>query len=90
MSPKIMSDSPVPGIMIPPTIKGVPESTPYRVYVNGHPCPVYDTRVFFELNNQYLVVSFTNFDFATSVRVVVESQKKLESVRIRPTSRGIN
>ena len=50
-------------IVIPPVTEGFPESVQYRLYVNGHACPVYDTRVFFELNNQNRLVSFAQFDF---------------------------
>ena len=47
-----------PDLVLPPQTEGYPQSAQYRVYVNGYRCPVYDTRVFFELNNQNRTVSF--------------------------------
>ncbi len=76
-------------IVIPPVTEGFSESVQYRLYVNGHACPVYDTRVFFELNNQNRLVSFAQFDFCIPVRVVVESLRPVTSVRIRPAARTI-
>ena len=79
-----------PDLVLPPQTEGYPQSAQYRVYVNGYRCPVYDTRVFFELNNQNRTVSFANFDFTRPVRVVVESLRQVKSVRIRPTSCDID
>lgn len=76
-------------VHIPPIVNERPQSNLYRVYINGHPCPVYDTPIFFELNNQSRMVSYSHFDFTGSVRVVVESMRPVKSVRIRPLSREI-
>ncbi|MDF1515170.1 MAG: glycosyl hydrolase family 28 protein [Anaerolineae bacterium] len=74
---------------IPPFNGVMPQSNLYRVYINGHPCPVYDTPIFFELNNQDRKVAFSHFDFTEPVRVVVESLREVDTVRIRPTSRAV-
>ncbi len=85
----VSSESSAQKLLIPPATEGCPQSIQYRMTVNGLPCPTYDTRVFFELNNQNRVVSFAYFDFTSPVRVVVESMRPVNSVRIRPTSRAV-
>ena len=77
-------------LMIPPATPGYPLSARYRVFVNGQPCPVYDTRVFLELNNPDRIVSFAQFDFTGAVEVEVEAPETVSSLRIRPTSRGVH
>jgi hypothetical protein len=59
------------------------------VRVNGRPCPVIDTRVFFELNTPDRVVSFAQFDFTGSARVEVAVSREVKSARIRPASLGL-
>jgi hypothetical protein len=81
---------PPPGtLVIPPPTPGYPLSARYGVLANGEACPVYDTRVFFELNNPNRVVSFAQFDFTGEVEVEVVLPHPFERVRIRPTARGI-
>ena len=76
-------------LVIPPAISAYPQSAQYQVFVNGQPCPVYDTRVFFELNNPDRVVAYTHFDFTGAAVVDVVVPRPVTSARIRPTARGI-
>ncbi len=76
--------------IIPPATQGYPISEQYQVLVNGRACPVYDTRVFFQLNNPDRLVSFTQFDFRDTVTVEVIVPRQVRSVRIRPTSAGVD
>jgi hypothetical protein len=75
-------------IVIPPAPEGYPLSTHYQVLVNGQACPVFDTRVFFELNNPNRVVSFAQFDFTGTVEVEVILSHRPAYARIRPTASG--
>lgn len=75
--------------IIPPAIPDYPQSAQYRVFVNGQPCPVYDARVFFELNNPNRVVAYAYFDFTGTVEVELVVPHAVTSVRVRPTARGI-
>lgn len=76
-------------IVIPPATPGYPLSNQYQVFVNGQPCPVYDARVFFELNNPNRVVSYAHFDFTGAAVVEIVVPCAIECVRIRPTVQGI-
>ena len=76
-------------LVIPPAIPNYPQSVQYQVFVNGQPCPVYDARVFFELNNPDRVVAYTAFDFRGTVDVEIVVPRQVASVRVRPTARGI-
>ena len=76
-------------VAVPPVPSGYPPSTNYQVRVNGRPCPVFDTRVFFELNNPDRVVAWSQFDFTGRVDVEVIVPRKIDSARIRPTSLGL-
>lgn len=73
-------------VVIPPAPPGYPNSQAYQVFVNGRACPVFDTRVFFELNNPDRVVAWSQFDFTGKVDVEVVASRQIESVRIRPES----
>ena len=79
----------IAGVVIPPAPPGYPTSMNYEVRVNGRPCPVFDTRVFFELNNPNRVVSWSQFDFSGKVDIEVVVPRKVDSVRLRPTSLGL-
>lgn len=75
--------------LIPPAPPGYPTSINYGVRINGQPCPVFDTRVFLELNNPNRVVSWSQFDFTGKVDVEVVVPRKVDSVRLRPTHLGL-
>jgi hypothetical protein len=72
-----------------PAPPGYPLSSRYQVMVDGRPNPVYDTRVFFELNNSNRVVSFSYFDFTGKAAVEVVASGPISSVRIRPSALAI-
>jgi hypothetical protein len=76
--------------VIPPAAPGYPQSNRYIVSVNGQHCPVYDTRVFLELNTPNRVVSFAQFDFTGTVDIEVEAPDPLTSLRVRPTALNIH
>lgn len=74
---------------VPLPTPGYPLSSRYSVYVDDQASPVYDTRVFFELNHPDRVVSFTQFDFTGVVEVSMHVPHPFEKVRIRPAARRI-
>jgi hypothetical protein len=76
-------------LIIPPATPGYPLSTRYGVSVNGQRCPVYDTRVFLELNNPNRIVSFAQFDFTGTVEIEIEAPGPVTSLRVRPTTLSI-
>lgn len=76
-------------VVIPPAPAAYPTNSAYQVLVNGHACPVLDTRVFFELKNPDRVVAWSQFDFTGKVNVEVVTKQKIQSVRIRPFSAGV-
>lgn len=75
--------------IIPPLPPGYPTSTNYAVFVNGREVPVFDARIFYQLQNPNRVVAWTQFDFAGHAAVEVVVPRKIDSVRIRPTAAGV-
>jgi len=76
-------------VKVPPTPTGYPVSQAYQVLVNGRECPVFDKRVFLELNNPDRVVGWSQFDFTGKANIEVLVNHRVESVRIRPASAGV-
>jgi hypothetical protein len=76
-------------VRIPPAPSGYPLSARYEVRVNGRPCPVFDTRVFFELNTPDRIVSFAQFDCTGAVKIEVVVPREVKTARIRPASLGL-
>jgi hypothetical protein len=61
----------------------------FQVFVNNQSVFVYETRVFFELNNPNRTSSFVQFDMQGKVKIEVASSQKIESVRLRPSNLNI-
>ena len=76
-------------LIIPPAIPDYQQSTQYQVLVNGQSCPVYDARVFFELNNPDRVVAIP-FRLHRHSGSRDHRTAPITSVRVRPTARGIH
>ena len=61
----------------------------FQVFVNDQSIFVYETRVFFELNNPSRTSSFVQFDMQGKVKIEVVSSQKIKSVRLRPSNLDI-
>lgn len=69
-----------------PAPVGLKTSKNYQVFINKQPAFVYDARVYFELNNPNRIASFVQFDMNGKVEIEIQPNKKIESVRIRPSN----
>lgn len=69
-----------------PGPEGMESSKNYSVYINKQPAFVYDAPVYYELNNPNRVSSFVQFDMQGKIEIEIEPNKKIETVRIRPSN----
>lgn len=78
--------SPKSEVVLYPAPEGIESSSFFQVSINKQTAFVYQTRVFFELNNPNRTASFVQFDLSGKVQVEITPTVEIKSVRIRPSN----
>ncbi|MCX6262415.1 MAG: glycosyl hydrolase family 28 protein [Bacteroidia bacterium] len=73
-------------VILFPAPKGVNSGKLFQVTINNQTAFVYQTRVFFELNNPNRTASFVQFDLKGKAYVEITPTVEIQTVRIRPSN----
>ena len=65
---------------------GIDSSKSFQVTINNQAAFVYQTRVFFELNNPNRTSSFVQFDLKGKANIEITPTVEIQKVRIRPSN----